>query len=205
MDSLARTAELGDDAPLLSAVRALVDAHESRDLAEFDAGARDLPARQRLQQVSWVMSVAVRKDATAAPSALAVSRILAGHALLADLAVPPAMESVRWHSPEEATAVLLEVAAVTARAPVLDVAVDLVESQVRARIIRVDPASVLEVVRRLVADPRPEPARLGLAVLDVVAELHGWDEERLAVLRQLRRHPDEGVRLAAVRVATVSE
>ena len=203
--TLGKAAELGTDGPLLDAVRALILAHESRDLAEFDAGARDMPARQRLQQIAWVVSGSARMHSDAAATALAVSSMLGDHALVADLAVAPALESVPWAVPAEAAPVLLDVAGLAAQASVLDVVLDAVRSMAHARLISVDPAGTHDLVRRLVADTRPEAARVGLALLEQQGEQHGWDEARREVLRDLRRNADPAVRLAAVQVLTSSE
>ena len=114
VDTLARAAELGADGPLLDAARALVVAHESRDLAEFDAGERDLPARQRLQKMASAVSNAARLHSSNAATASAVSGLLGDRALLADLAVTPALEAVPWAIPAEAAPALLDVAALAA-------------------------------------------------------------------------------------------
>ncbi len=203
--SLARAAELGAERPLLDVVRALVAAHVSRDLAEFDAGERDLPARQRLQQVAWVVSNSARLHSSNAATARAVSNLLGDHELLADLAVAPALEAVPWAVPAEAAPALLDVAGLAAATPVLDVVLDAVASMAHARLISVDPAGTHEVVRRLAADPRPEAGWIALALLEQQGEQHGWDDARRAVLRELRRHPELTVRVAAVRVLTGSE
>jgi hypothetical protein len=205
VDTLARAAELGADGPLLDAARALVIAHESRDLAEFDAGERDLPARQRLQKIASAVSNAARLHPSNAATARAVSGLLGDRALLADLAVAPALEAVPWAVPAEAAPALLDVAGLATREPVLDVVLDAVEGMAHARLISVDPADTQDLVRRLVADPRPEAGRIGLALLEQQGEQHGWDDARRAVLRDLRRHPDLALRLAAVRVLTDSE
>ena len=203
--TLVQAAELGQEALLLDAAQALAVAHEQRDLAEFDAGGRDLPARQRLQQVARAAATAVRLRHTAAPTARAVSAVLAEHALLADLAVEPALESVPWADPDGAFEVLSDIAALSARAPVLDVAVQLISTRAWARLAGEDPVSVLGIVRRLATDPRSEAARLGLALLELQGDEQGWDDDRRAVLRDLRRHHDPMLRLAAVRVLTANE